>query len=291
MSPTENDAHIQPAAVIAPRFAFRSVPLTDACFGIAGLLFIQYWAGVAAMLAASGGIGGIVGTFTNISVIPVVEWYVLFGMIRGLKGPDVPVPLAFAPLVVFVLASALVHHQRTAFVLEALLLFALWIRTPGLGRVSLIVLLIALQLDEGLKPLHGLFSTVDAHVLPTVMAAIGQPVVRIGNLIRSPGLPDGLVLLAGCASTKLMLPMGLGFIALMLGSHERLTPNDWRWLGLVLAAAVVMNLVRLCLMLQSHAAFESWHVGNGASIVSVAGLIVTLSAWFAATGRDGTKPQ
>ena len=289
MSPTENDAHIQPEAVVAPRFALGPVPLTDVCYGIAGLLFVQYWAGVAAMVAASAGAGGIVEAFGEISVLPVVEWYVLFGMIRGLKGPDVPASLALSSLLVFVLGSMLVHHQRTAFVLEALLLVFLWIRTAGLGRVSFIVLLIALQLDEGLKPLHGLFSAIDAHILPVVMAGIGQPVVKIGNLIRSPGLPDGLVLLAGCASTKLMLPMGLGFTALVLGSHERFMRSDWRWLGLVLAAAIIMNIVRLCLMLQSHAAFESWHVGTGASIVSVAGLVVTLVAWFVATGRDGTR--
>jgi hypothetical protein len=287
LSQADNEAHIRPETAVAPRFALGPVRFADVCLGIVGLLFVQYWAGDAVLIATSGSLDGIAKTFTTISVLPVVEWYALFGLIRGMTGPPVRAELAFGSLVIFVLGLTQLHHQRTAFLAEAILLFLLWARTPGLGRVSLIVLLIALQLGEGTPPLHGLFTWFDAQILPVVMDAIGQPVDRIGNLIRSPGLPDGLVLLAGCAGSNLMLPMAMGFLALVLTSHPKLSRIDWRWLGLVLAAAMVMNIVRLCLMLQSRADFESWHEGNGASLISVAGLIVTLAAWSATTRRDG----
>ena len=242
------------------------------------------------MLAGSGGLDGVVKTFTQVSVLPVVEWYVLFGMIRRLDQRDVPALLAYGSLALVVVASAAIRHQRVAFLWEATLLSVLWIGTPVLRRIGLILLIIAVQREKGLTPLHGLFGWLDAHMVSALMSVIGHPVTRVGNLIVSPGMPDGLVVLAGCASTHLMIPMGLGLAALLLASRDRLTRADYGWIGVTLVAAVAMNIMRLVLMLQSHAAYLSWHEGTGASIVSVAGLIVTLAAWMAATGRTGTAP-
>ena len=239
------------------------------------------------MILGTGTLEGIVKTFTEMSVLPIVEWYLLFGMIRRLTGPGISGPAAFAPLVIFAVTTAVLHHQRTAFLFETLLLLAVWMRMPDLRRVAVILVLIAVQLGEGTTPLHGLFSWIDAHLVTGLMTMIGQPVLRIGNLIRSHGLPDGLVVLAGCASSKLMLPMGTGLAVLLLTSHPRLTRIDWYWIGATLAAAIVMNVIRLALMLQSHADFLSWHEGSGASLVSVVGLVITLAAWFAATAKNG----
>jgi hypothetical protein len=134
-----------------------------------------------------------------------------------------------------------------------------------------------------MTPLHALVSWVDTRVLTGFMSLIGQPVTRIGNLILSSGMPDGLVILAGCASSNLMLPMGLGLAILLLISRDRLTRPDYGWIAATLAVAVAINIARLSLMLGSHAAYESWHEGTGASIISVAGLIVTMGVWMVAT--------
>ncbi len=242
------------------------------------------------MLVRSGSIEAMVGTFTQVSVLPVVEWYVLFGMIRGLDRREVPAGLAYGSLALVVVASVAIHHQRVAFLWESVGLFVLWIGTPVLRRIGLILLVIAVQREKGLTPLHGLVSWLDAHLVSGFMSLAGHPVTRIGNLIVSPGMPNGLVVLAGCASTHLMIPMGLGLVALLLADRDRLTRADYGWIGITLAAAVAMNVVRLAMMLRSHEAYLSWHEGTGASIVSVAGLIVTLAAWMAATGRRATAP-
>jgi hypothetical protein len=198
--------------------------------------------------------------------------------------------MAYGSLALVIAAFTLIDHQRFAFLFESFALFILWLRTLGLRRVGLILLLIALQRGQGMTPLHALVSWVDTRLLTGFMAAIGQPVTRIGNLIVSAGMPDGLVILAGCASTNLMLPIGLGLAILLLISHDRLTRRDYGWIAATLAVAVTINIVRLSLMLRSHAAYESWHEGTGASIVSVAGLIVTMGAWMIATDPRWSRP-
>ncbi len=93
----------------------------------------------------------------------------------------------------------------------------------------------------------------------------------------------GWLILAGCASSNLMLPMGLGLAILLLISRTTLKRTDYGWIAVTLAIAVAINIVRLSLMLGSHAAYESWHEGTGASVISVTGLIVTMGVWMVAT--------
>jgi len=121
--------------------------------------------------------------------------------------------------------------------------------------------MIALQHPQWLTPLHGLISGFDAQTVSGVMSLIGHPVTRTGNMIISAGMPDGMIVLAGCASSNLMVPMGLGLAVLLVASRDRLTGADFGWIGITLAIAFAINIVRLCLMLQSHAAYLSWHIG------------------------------
>jgi hypothetical protein len=261
----------------------RGVPLNQFSLYLLLLLAVQYWAGTAALVARSPNLEALEKALTQISVLPVVEWWVLFGFIRRLPDRTVSAMMAYGSLGLVVVASALISHQRFAFLFESFALFILWLRTPDLRRVGLVVLFIALQRGQGMTPLHALVSWVDTRVLTGFMGLIGQPVTRIGNLILSSGMPDGLVILAGCASSNLMLPMGLGLAILLLVSRDRLRRSDYGWIILTLAIAVAINIVRLSLMLGSHAAYESWHEGTGASIVSVAGLVVTMGIWMVAT--------
>jgi hypothetical protein len=267
-----------------PHFFLQPVPLSEFGICLLALLGLQYWAGIVAILASSGW-DEIVDTATRISVMPVVEWYMLFGLLRTFKNSTVPAPLALGSLVLIALAPLVIIHQRFAFLVETALLLILWMRTPGLRRIGLILLLIALQRGQGMTPLHGLVSWIDARLVDLLMAAIGHPVSRIGNLLFAPGMPDGLLILGGCASSNLMIPMGLGFVALLLTSRARLVRIDYYCLAATLAAGAVINIVRLAFMLQGQAAYKSWHDGDGAAFVSVAGLIVTLAAWFVATDR------
>jgi hypothetical protein len=259
------------------------VPLPQFCPYLLALLAVQYWAGTALLVMRSPDLDTLERALTQISVLPVVEWFMLFGFVRRLPDRPVPPGLAYGSLALVVAAFTVINHQRFAFLLESIVLFLLWLRTAGLRRVGIILLLIALQRGQGMTPLHALVSWVDTRVLTGIMDLIGQPVTRIGNLILSPGKPDGLVVLAGCASSNLMLPMGLGLAILLLVSRARLTRADYGWIALTLAVAVAINLVRLYLMLGSHEAYENWHEGTGASIVSVAGLLVTMGAWMIAT--------
>jgi hypothetical protein len=250
-----------------------------------GLLCVQYWAGIAVMLAGSASLDGIVTALTQVSALPVVEWYVLFGLVRTFKGRDVSARLALGSLALLALASIAFPHQRLAFLVETVFLFIAWHRTPQLKRVGLILLVIALQRGLGMEPLHGVVSRFDAQAVEGLMAAIGHPITRVGNLLLAPNMPDGLLVLAHCASTILMFPMGFGFIALVLTDRERLTWADWQWLAGILAAAIAINLVRLSLMLRGQEAYESLHEGTGASVIGLLGMIVTLAAWLAATGK------
>ncbi len=260
-----------------------SVPLPQFCLYLLAVLAVQYWAGTALLVARSPDLDTLERALTQISVLPVIEWFMLFGFLRRLPDRSVSPGLAYGSLALVVASFTLINHQRFAFLFESIVLFLLWLRTADLRRVGVILLLIALQRGQGMTPLHALVSWLDTRVLTGVMGLIGQPVTRIGNLILSPGNPDGLVILAGCASSNLMLPMGLGLAILLLLSRARLTRGDYGWIALTLAVAVAINLVRLYLMLGSHEAYENWHEGTGASIVSVAGLIVTMGAWTIAT--------
>ncbi|HEX4505148.1 MAG TPA: hypothetical protein VH722_05410 [Alphaproteobacteria bacterium] len=264
------------------------VPLPQFCLYLLGLLAVQYWAGTALLVVRSPDLDTLERALTQISVLPVVEWFMLFGFIRRLPDRPLPPALAYGSLALVVAAFTLINHQRFAFLFESFVLFLLWLRTPDLKRVGLVLLFIALQRGQGMTPLHALVSWVDARVLDGLMSLIGQPVTRIGNLILSPDSADGLVVLAGCASSNLMLPIGLGLAILLLVSRDRLTRGalsrtDWGWIALTLAIAVAMNIVRLYLMLGGHDAYEYWHHGTGASVVSVAGLVVTMGAWMIAT--------
>lgn len=259
------------------------VPLAQFCLYLLALLAVQYWAGTALLVVRSPDLDALERALTQISVLPVVEWFMLFGFVRRLPDRPVSAGLAYGSLALIVAAFTLIAHQRFAFLFESVVLFLLWLRTPDLKRVGLILLFIALQRGQGLTALHALVSWVDTRVLTGIMGLLGQPVTRIGNLILQPGKPDGLVILAGCASSNLMLPMGLGLAILLLVSRPRLTRVDYGWIALTLAIAIGINLVRLYLMLGSHEAYENWHEGTGASIVSVAGLIVTMGAWMIAT--------
>jgi hypothetical protein len=266
----------------------RSVPLTQFSLYLLALLAVQYWAGMAMLVVRSPNLEALERTLTQISVLPVVEWWMLIGFARRLPDRTVPAVLAYGSLALVVAAFTLINHQRFAFLFECVVLFFLWLRTSDLRRVGLILLFIALQRGQGLTPLHALVSWIDIRVLTGFMSLIGQPVTRIGNLVLSSGTPDGLVVLAGCASSNLMLPMGLGLAILLLISRDKLTRTDYGWIAATLAIAVAINIVRLSLMLRSHAAYESWHEGTGASIISVAGLIVTMAVWMAAT--DPKRP-
>ena len=143
-----------------------------------------------------------------------------------------------------------------------------------------------------MTPLHGLVSWIDSRLLQGATALLGEPVTRIGNLIISATNPNGLLVLAGCASSNLIIPMTLGLIALLLSSKPRLTGTDYGWIAGTVAAGFIINIARLFMMLPSHAAYEYWHEGDGASIISVAGMVVTLGAWIAATGQRpaGQRP-
>jgi hypothetical protein len=266
----------------------QRVPLPQFSLYLLGLLAVQYWAGTAMLVVRSPNLEALERGLTQISVLPVVEWWMLIGFARRLPDRTVSATLAYGSLAVVVAAFTLINHQRFAFLFESFALFVLWLRTPALKRVGLVLLFIALQRGQGMTPLHALVSWVDTRVLSGFMGLIGQPVTRIGNLVVSNGMPDGLVILAGCASSNLMLPMGLGLAILLLISHDRLTRRDYGWIGMTLAIAVAINIVRLSLMLGSHAAYESWHEGTGASIISVAGLIVTMGVWMAATAPKKT---
>jgi exosortase/archaeosortase family protein len=262
-----------------------SIQLPEFSSCLLGLLCVQYWAGLAAMLVRSFSIDSIVSALTQVSVLPVLEWYILFGMPRQFGNRHISPRLALGSLAIIIAATTLFHHQRFAFFVEAIALCIVWFRTPGLRRTAFVLLMIALQLGYGMTPLHGLASWCDARLVGAMMAMIGQPVMRIGNLLISPGMPDGLLVLAGCASTNLMAPMGLGLVALLLVSRKRLLRTDYYWIAATLAAGVAVNLVRIALMLQSNSAYESWHTGAGSSVISVLGLLITIVAWMAATGR------
>lgn len=261
----------------------RGVPLPQFSLYLLALLAVQYWAGTAALVARSPSLDALERALTQISVLPVVEWWMLIGFARRLPERTISAAMAYGSLALVVAAFTLINHQRFALLFESAVLFFLWLRTPDLRRVGLILLLIALQRGQGMTPLHALVSWIDTRVLSGSMALIGQPVTRIGNLIVSSGMPDGLVVLAGCASSNLMLPMGLGLAILLLISRDPLKPGDYGWIAATLAIAAAINIVRLILMLGSHAAYESWHEGTGASIVSVVGLIVTMGVWMVAT--------
>jgi len=259
------------------------VPLPQFCLYLLGLLAVQYWAGTVALVVRSPNLDALERALTQISVLPVAEWFMLFGFVRRLPDRTISAPLAYGSLALVVAAFTLINHQRFAFLFESFVLCLLWLRAPDLRRVGLVLLFIALQRGQGMTPLHALVSWVDTRVLTGIMSLVGEPVARIGNLVVSQGMPDGLVILAGCASSNLMLPMGLGLAILLLVSRDRLTRADYGWIALTLAVAVAINLVRLRLMLGGHAAYESWHEGTGASIVSVAGLVVTMGVWMIAT--------
>jgi hypothetical protein len=266
----------------------QRVPLTQFSLYLLVLLAVQYWAGTAMLVVRSPNLEALERALTQISVLPVVEWWMLIGFARRLPDRTISATLAYGSLALVMAAFTLINHQRFAFLFESLALFILWLRTPDLRRVGLVLLFIALQRGQGMTPLHALVSWVDTRVLTGFMSLIGQPVTRIGNLVLSSGTPDGLVILAGCASSNLMLPMGLGLAILLLISRNRLTRRDYGWIAVTLAIAVAINIVRLSLMLGSHAAYESWHGGTGASIVSVAGLIVTMGIWMVAADQKRT---
>jgi hypothetical protein len=79
------------------------------------LLCVQYWAGIAVMLAGTPSLDGIVTALTQVSVLPVVEWYALFGLARTFKGQDVSAPLALGSLALLAVAAVAFPHQRLAF--------------------------------------------------------------------------------------------------------------------------------------------------------------------------------
>jgi exosortase/archaeosortase family protein len=266
----------------------RGIPLSQFSLYLLALLAVQYWAGTAALVIRSPNLDALERALTQISVLPVVEWWMLLGFARRLPERTISAAMAYGSLAVVVAAFTLINHQRFAFLFEAFALFILWLKTAELRRVGLILLFIALQRGQGMTPLHALVSWVDTRVLSGFMSVIGQPVTRIGNLVISSGMPDGLVILAGCASSNLMLPMGLGLAILLLISRDPLKRMDYGWIALTLTIAVAINIVRLTLMLGSHAAYESWHEGAGASVVSVAGLVVTMGVWMVAT--DPKRP-
>jgi hypothetical protein len=267
----------------------QRVPLRQFNLYLLALLAVQYWAGTAALVVRSPNLDALERALTQISVLPVVEWWMLFGFVRRLPERTLSARMAYGSLALVVAAFTLIAHQRFAFLFEAFVLFILWLRTPDLRRIGLILLFIALQRGQGMTPLHALISWVDTRMLSAFMTMIGQPVTHIGNLVASSGTPDGLVVLAGCASSNLMLPMGLGLAILLLLSRNPLRRGDYGWIAVTLAVAVAINIVRLTLMLGSHAAYESWHEGVGASIVSAAGLIVTTGVWIVAT--DPKRPM
>jgi hypothetical protein len=254
------------------------------------LLAVQYWAGTVALIAHVPNLDALSQALTQVSVLPILEWYMLFALARHLPERTISPVTAYGSLALFAAASAFIAHQRFAFLFETFVLFLAWVRLPDLKRIGLILFLIALQRGQGLAPLHALVSSIDARIVGALMPLIGQPVTQVGNLIISDGMPDGLVILAGCASTNLMLPMGVGLAVLLLTGRERLRRADYGWIALTLAIAVAINIVRLTLMLGSHAAYKSWHEGTGESIVSVGGLIVTMAAWMIATDPRKAVP-
>ncbi len=268
-----------------------SVPLPQFCLYLLTLLAVQYWAGTALLITRSPSLDALERALTQISVLPAIEWWMALAFVRRLPDRPIPATLAYGSLALVVAAFTLIAHQRFAFLFESFVLFVLWLRAPDLRRIGLILLLIALQRGQGMTPLHALVSWVDTRVLTGAISLMGQPVARIGNLVLSQGMPDGLVILAGCASSNLMLPMGLGLMILLLVSRDRLTRRDYGWIALTLAVAAAINMVRLYLMLGSRAAYESWHEGTGASIVSVAGLVVTMGVWIVATDPKRSPVQ
>jgi hypothetical protein len=271
-------------------FFLKPVPFREFSLCLVGLLCIQYWAGTVVLLLGAFSAESVMATLTRISVMPVIEWYVLFGLTRAHGDRLISAPLALGSLALIAMASLALPHQRVAFLAETILLLAAWFRTPGLRRIAIVLVLIALQLDQGMTPLHSVVSWFDSRLLELTAAAIGHPVSRVGNLIFSPNVPGGLLVLAGCASTNLILPMALGLAALLLSSKPHLTGRDWGWIAATVAAGFAINIARLIMMLPSHAAYEYWHEGDGAAVISVAGMAVTLGAWIVATDQRKTKP-
>ncbi len=64
----------------------QRVPLPQFCLYLLILLAVQYWAGTVALVVRSPNLDALERALTQISVLPVVEWFMLFGFVRRL--PD-----------------------------------------------------------------------------------------------------------------------------------------------------------------------------------------------------------
>ena len=60
----------------------QRVPLNQFSLYLLLLLAVQYWAGTAALVARSPSLEALERALTQISVLPVVEWWMLIGFAR-----------------------------------------------------------------------------------------------------------------------------------------------------------------------------------------------------------------
>ena len=212
--------------------------------------------------------------------------FIAVAVVIGRMGSDCV--LRKSDLVAFAISAiALMHpwHSMATVMLTAIGILFLFRKDPRLASLG--------QLCIGLAWIHlwgkVVLSFIEPWLLP-IEAALGYLPLSlfgsfslVGNAILGNG--HGVIVFTGCSAFANTI--SAAFIWLSLVKIQGTEFRGWHFRGLALSVATIMllNTARLTLMAYSYDGYVFWHNGYGASIMSLAMLLVVLGFFYWGASR------
>jgi exosortase/archaeosortase family protein len=230
---------------------------------------------------------GAIGTFQ------FMAWYVIFGLLRASD----PIPAAqwrdllVAAALFLLLFLPMSRAIWVAAVGMAIYLFIFNDGDPRLRAAATVLAGLSVQQYWG----HTFFNLVAFPLLRVEATAVGTllAVVRPGtvwqdNIITGPN-GFGIIVYDACSSFHNVSLAVLCWITVSRWRHKNQLGQDLIMLGIVAAAMILLNLIRLCLMAWDRDLYDYWHSGAGADIFGVAASLAVLL--IALYGSRSTKQR
>jgi hypothetical protein len=228
----------------------------------------------------------------NFSALEGLELFLLVRLFGGLRGAFA-LGAAEAAATLLGAGALLLAAMKPLFAAALLSLYLLarfgWTRSCRPFAIGVYAFVAQYWLAAGpFIWLHEAVGRIDAAVLRTLIASGGRAVAGTGTTVQA--APDFAVdVLVGCSSSYIAAVVGPAFVICVLGFRGALRRSDLVPLAGLLAAATVVNWLRLWPIALSRDNWLYWHEGAGATIVAAADALLAVGAAWLATRPPGAR--
>ena len=151
---------------------------------------------------------------------------------------------------------------------------------PGLRRASILMLALGVNLfwaQVVFALLKEQIVTLDAGLAEVMLRVAGYEVERTINTV-STGSGFKISIIGECSAFNNLSLAILAALAAIIGVRGSLRRDDIIGILIVCVVLIAFNTVRLSVFASSHSAYEYWHEGEGAPVLAILQIVLTLGA-------------